>query len=101
MAEISINGRMTIGSFKKQFKEHFGATLRVYHRNTFAEDRATIASIRKGGTDKAGELMIMSNMRVKSFEQKMAEIFGIRVQIATPNDKRLVADDKTLKRAGE
>ena len=101
MAEISINGRMTIASFKKQFKEHFGATLRVYHRNTFAEDKATIASIRKRGKDKAGELSIMSNMRVKSFEQKVAQMFGIRVQVATPNDKRLVDAQKTLKRVGE
>lgn len=101
MVEISINGRMTIASFKKQFKEHFGATLRVYHRNAFAADNATIASIRKGGKDKAGELTVMANMRVKSFEQKIAEMFGIRVQVATPNDKKLVDAQKTLKGAGE
>ena len=30
MAEFSINGRMTVKSLRKQFKDAFGASLRVY-----------------------------------------------------------------------
>lgn len=30
MAELNINGRMVVKNFKKQFKEVFGGSLRVY-----------------------------------------------------------------------
>lgn len=30
MAELNINGRMVVKNFRKQFKEEFGGSLRVY-----------------------------------------------------------------------
>jgi len=30
MADIQVSGRMEVGTLKKQFKEEFGSTLRVY-----------------------------------------------------------------------
>ena len=55
MAEFNISGRLTVKSLKKQFKEAFGATLRVYKGKQFADDDATLASIRVGDV-KGGEL---------------------------------------------
>jgi hypothetical protein len=99
MADLLIHGRMTIASLKRQFKEQFHANLRVYDGNKFAADTATIASIRKDGAEKAGEVKLMSNMRVGNFEKKFLDTFGIRVQVATPDNSRLVDDSKTLKGA--
>ncbi len=48
MAEFNISGRMAVKTLKKQFKDAFGATLRVYNGKKFADDNATLASIRTG-----------------------------------------------------
>ena len=57
MAEFNISGRLTVKSLKKQFKEAFGATLRVYKGKQFADDDATLASIRVGDA-KGGDMTI-------------------------------------------
>lgn len=49
MADFSIDGRMKVKTLKKQFKDAFGATLRVYKGVGFADDDATLASIRAEG----------------------------------------------------
>ena len=90
---------MTIATLKRQFKEQFHANLRVYDGSKFADDNATVASIRKDGAEKTGEVKLMSNMRVGNFEKKFLETFGIRVQVATPDNRKLVDDQKTLKGA--
>ena len=47
MADFNIDGRMKVKTLKAQFKEAFGATLRVYKGPGFADDNATLASIRR------------------------------------------------------
>ena len=76
MAEFNISGRLTVKSLKKQFKEAFGATLRVYKGKQFADDDATLASIRVGDV-KGGELKCAGNLKVGNFENKMKELFGV------------------------
>lgn len=71
MAEFSLDGRMTVKGLKENFKKCFGATLRVYTTpacKTFADDKATLASIRKGDA-KGGALKVGGNLRVGSFEK--------------------------------
>lgn len=70
MAEFNINGRMTVKSLRKQFKDAFGATLRVYKGAKFAPEDATLASIRSGENAKGGELACRGNMQVGNFETK-------------------------------
>ena len=81
MAELNINGRLLVKNFKKQFKEVFGGSLRVYKGQNFADDNLTIAAIRDEGC-KGGELTLRTNMLVGNFEDKMQELFGIKVQVA-------------------
>ena len=81
MAEFSINGRMTVKSLRKQFKDAFGASLRVYKGAKFAPEDATLASIRSGENVKGGELVCKGNLQVGNFEAKMKEI-GVG-QVAT------------------
>ncbi len=47
MADFTITGRMKVKTLKADFKENFGSTLRVYNGQKFADDDATLASIRK------------------------------------------------------
>ena len=99
MAEFNISGRLTIKSQKKQFKEAFGATLRVYKGKQFADDDATLASIRVGDV-KGGELKCAGNLKVGNFENKMKELFGVTVQVATKDDSALADNDITIAAAG-
>ena len=80
MAEFTLNGRTKVKTLKANFKENFGSTLRVYKsvscKGGFADDDATLASIRAEGC-KGGELVVRGNMQVANFEKKVAELYGI------------------------
>jgi hypothetical protein len=104
MAEISVSGKMKVKSLKNDFKKAFGASLRVYQnvscKGRYANDDATLASIRAEGA-KGGELAVKGNMQVGNFEKKFAEMWGIGVQVANANDTALAKDDVTLAQAGK
>ena len=100
MAEFNISGRMTVSSLRKQFKDAFGATLRVYKGAKFAPENATLASIRSGENVKGGELACRGNLQVANFEAKMKDIFGITVKVANPDNTKLVRGDMTIAAAG-
>ena len=105
MADFNIDGRMKVKTLKAQFKEAFGATLRVYKGPGFADDNATLASIRaegaKGGEVKVVGNMKVGNMKVGNFEDKIKEVFGIKVQVATKDDSALADNGLTLSAAGK
>ncbi len=101
MADFSISGRLTVKALKKQFKDEFGSTLRVYNGVKFADENATLASIRKEGSPKTGDLVIKGNMKVGTFEDKMMELFGIKVQVASPDDSKLIDNNVTLSQSGK
>ncbi|MBQ2574172.1 MAG: hypothetical protein II575_08125 [Bacteroidales bacterium] len=100
MAEFSIDGRMKVKTLRKQFKDAFGATLRVYKGNQFADEDATLASIRVGDA-KGGELKCAGNLKVGNFENKMKELFGVKVQVANKDDNALANNDITISAAGK
>ena len=100
MAEFSINGRMTVKSLRKQFKDAFGASLRVYKGAKFAPEDATLASIRSGENVKGGELVCKGNLQVGNFEAKMKEMFGITVKVANPDNTKLASSNITIAAAG-
>ena len=96
MAELKISGRMSVKRLKENFKNEFGGTLRVYDGREKADDNATLASIRRNNEAKGGEYSCQGNRTVGRFEREMREIFGIKVQVATPDDWTLVLDGITL-----
>lgn len=103
MADFNVDGRMKVSTFKAKFKENFGATLRVYTTTgckQFANDDATLASIRTGNA-KGGKLTVGGNLRVGNFEKKVAELYGIGVQVANSSDTKLSNNDITLVAAGK
>lgn len=103
MAEFKIDGRMKVKGLKEKFKATFGCSLRVYTTvacKTPANDDATLASIRAEGA-KGGELTVGSNIRVGNFEKKIADMYGIGVQVANPANTKLADNDITLAAAGK
>ena len=104
MAEIALKGNMKVKTLKAEFKKAFGSTLRVYKsascKGAFADEDATLASIRAEGA-KGGELAVKGNMQVGNFEKKVAEMYGIGVQVATADDSKLADNGITLVAAGK
>lgn len=97
---LNIKGKMKVKTLKANFKEEFGLTIRVYDGRRFADDNATLASIRKGDK-KGGELSPKRNTKVGNLENKILELFGIKTQIAGSDDSYLCNNDLTLKTALE
>ena len=95
MAEFKIDGRMTVRTLKENFKKEFEGTLRVYDGRELADENATLASIRKDDA-KGGELVCRASRTVGKFEQEMLDVFGIKVQVASPDDWVLALDGITL-----
>ncbi len=104
MAEIALKSNMKVKTLKTEFKKAFGSTLRVYKsvscKGAFADDDATLASIRAEGA-KGGELAVKGNMQVGNFEKKVAEMYGIGVQVANADDSKLADNSATLVGAGK
>lgn len=100
MAEFKIDGRMKVATLKKQFKSAFGASLRVYKNKHFADDNATLASIRAEGA-KGGEINCSGNLLVGNFEKKVKELYGIEVQVANAADTQLADNKITICAAGK
>jgi hypothetical protein len=102
MAEFLVSGRMKVKSLKTSFKENFGATLRVYNGNRFADDDVSLASIRKEGAQTTrGDFKVSGNMQIGTFEKKFKESFGIRIQVSDKKDEKLLDDSMTLSAAAK
>jgi hypothetical protein len=95
---LNIDGIMRVKTLKDQFKKEFGLTLRVYDGRKFADDDATLASIRKGDS-KGGDFSPRKNTLIKNFEEKMIDLFGIRVQVAGKKDDYLCDNNISLSEA--
>ena len=100
MADFLFLCKMKVKTLKANFKEEYGSTLRVYNGKKFADDDATLASIRKEDA-KGGEVKINGKMLVGNFEKKILEEFGIRIQVASPDDSKLADDSVTLTASGK
>jgi hypothetical protein len=93
---FALDGRMLVSTAKKRFKEEFGLSLRIYDGQIFADEKATVASIRRDAMDKNNEFNPAKNMKISTMESKVRELFGIKVQIAGSDDSYLCHDDLTL-----
>lgn len=99
MADFTFDGRVKVKTLKDEFKKNFGSTLRVYTNikceGEQAADDATLASIRAEGYS-GGEFAVKGNMKVATFERRVAELYGIGVQVANADDTEFADDAATL-----
>lgn len=111
MAELSINGRLSVKGLKTKFKEEFGLTLRVYELKSdgtintgrgavqVRDESITLASL--AGQKCKDELKVAGNTKVGNFEEKFSKLFNIGVQVANADDSKLASDDDTLAQASK
>ena len=98
-----VDGRMTVNTLQRQFRDAFNAGLRVYEPSgKKANANAVLAKLRTvEGATEVGEFEATNDMKVMDFEYKMKSIFGINVQVALLDDSKLSKDDSPLKDAGQ
>lgn len=102
MAELKVSKNKMVKGLKKEFKEAFGATLRIYTTvecKRFADDSARLSTLMDSNA-KGGDVAFGPQTQVGNFEKKMKETFGIGVQVANKDNTALSPDTLTLKQAG-
>ncbi len=88
--DIRVDGRMKVDTFKDNFKETFGVSIRVYKGNKFADGSLTLSSIRSESA-KGGTIEINGRTHVKNVEKMFEEEMGIKVQVE--NEKGELANN--------
>ena len=78
--ELKVDGRMKVDTFKDNFKETFGVTIRVYKGPRFADGDVTLSSIRSEDA-KGGTISINGKTHVKNVEKMFEDEMGIKVQV--------------------
>ena len=101
MADFKISGQLKIGTLKKRFKDEFGSTLRVYKGPRFADDDITVAQLAGKSIVRGSEVSAHGNSLVGKFEKDVYEAFGIKVQVSSPDDSKLVDDGLSLSKSGK
>ncbi len=101
MADFNISGRMSVARLQSEFKKAYGLELRVYKGNTFADSKATLASL---SDKKVDDFECAGNTKVGNFESRFENATGLKVQVATLKDApkepgKLVNNDYTLSQA--
>jgi hypothetical protein len=101
MADFKITGNMKIKTLKKNFRDAFGSTLRVYNGVKFADDEDTVGKVAKKTVTQGSEVSAHGRTKVRNFEEAMKETYGIKVQVATPDDSALIDNDVSLTQSGK
>jgi hypothetical protein len=84
--DLRVDGRMKVDTFKEDFAEAFGVTIRVYKGSRFADGSVTLSSIRSEGS-KGGTVSINGKTHVKNVEKMFEEEMGIKVQVEDKEGK--------------
>ena len=101
-SEFEVEITMKVTDLTKQFKNKFGLSLRVYKGKKLADDgRMTLKTLDQRTTQTSvnfdsSKMKIKATNKVLEVEQMFLENFGIVVQIADVENKKLLADDITL-----
>ena len=101
-SEFEVESTMKVTDLTKQFKNKFGLSLRVYKGKKLADDgRMTLKTLDQRTTQTSvnfdsSKMKIKATHKVLEVEQMFLENFGIVVQIADVENKKLLADDITL-----
>ena len=101
MADFKITGNMKIKTLRDNFKREFGSTLRVYHGVKFAGDSDSVGKIAKKTVKRGQEVSAHGRKKVSTFEKEIQDTYGIKVQIATSDDSKLVDNNLSLTQSGK
>jgi hypothetical protein len=97
-AEFNLTHNMKVGTISKNFKEVYGGSLRIYdNSNHIADENEPISKYASKGISPGSSFKAGIDLKVGNFEKRLADEFGIVVQVADADNKKLVDNDMTLK----
>ncbi len=100
MSQIVVSPTQTVKSLQQQFKKHYGAHLRVYKGQHFADRSARLQDLVKEEIA-GGILVVRRGVIVSDFEKAFKERFGVTVQVAVADNSKLAKNDVDVKNAGK
>jgi len=98
MAELRIDGRMTVAAFIEQFENQFAGVLKVYKDNKghLAEDSARLANVQVLRAPTVGDFSFRSDISVGSFCNRLYEEFGLLVSVCRRDGRVAIRDNIAL-----
>lgn len=98
MAELRIDGRMTVAAFVEQFENQFAAVLKVYKDNKghLAEDNARLANVQVLRAPTVGDFSFRSDISVSSFCNRLYEEFGLLVSVCRRDGRVAIRENIAL-----
>ena len=98
MAELRIDGRMTVAAFVEQFENQFAAVLKVYKDNKghLAEDNARLANVQVLRAPTVGDFSFRSDISVGSFCNRLYEEFGLLVSVCRRDGRVAIRENIAL-----
>lgn len=100
--EFEVESSMKVSDLSKKFKTRFGLSLRIYKGKQLADDgRMTLKTLDQR-TSKTSVNFSSTNLKIKAtltvlqVEELFFEKFGLVVQIADIENKKLVANELSL-----
>lgn len=100
--DFEVESTMKVTDLCKKFKVKFGLSLRVYKGKKLADDgRMTLKTLDQRTTQTSvnfdsSKLKIKANQKIIEVENLFLEHFGIAVQIADIENKKILTDELTL-----
>jgi len=88
MAVFNLNESMKVKTLQAQFKKKYGATLRVYKGMHFADTKTMLKDLGETAHP-TGRFEVGSDIKVAEFEQAFFNAYGVKVQVATPDNSAL------------
>lgn len=101
-ADFNVESTMKVSELCKNFIESFGLSLRVYKGKILASDgRMTLKTLDQRTTQTvvnfdAGKLIIRANYKVGEVKALFMNHFGVVIQIADIENKKILPDEMTL-----
>lgn len=92
---FKLSGRMSVGKFEDTFYDEFGVRCDVLKNGEFADNSASLASLRPDDFQGSGsvDFTLKANMKVKNVLKKFEEAFGLQVQVYK---SEIATGDETL-----
>lgn len=102
MAELRIDGRMTVAAFIEQFESQFPCKLKVYKdRNRHpADERERLANVQMLRVPKSGFFKFRSDISVGSFCERLYDEYGLIVDVFRQEGRVTLLDNIALSDTG-
>jgi hypothetical protein len=102
MAELKIDGRMTVAAFIEQFQSQFPGVLKVYkdRNGHLADERERLANVQMLRAPKSGFFQFRSDISVGSFCERLYEEYGLMVDVFRREGRVTMLDNIALSDMG-